>query len=64
MLPTSRMRLMIASLVVFAVACGTSVPTEHCNPGAQQACKCPDGTGSVEQCQSDGEWGTCQCAGL
>jgi hypothetical protein len=58
------MRLVIWSLVVLAVACGTADPNERCNPGAEQACNCPDGIGSVEECQSDGKWGVCQCSGL
>ena len=58
------MKFVLALVVVVAGACGTSAPNEHCNPGAEQPCTCPDGVGSVEECQNDGKWGACQCAGL
>ena len=58
------MRFLIALFVVFAAACASSAPTEHCTPSEQVACNCPDGTQSVKQCKSDGTWGSCQCVGL
>ena len=61
------MKLVMASLVVLAVACGGAPPTEpsgeHCTPGEQAACTCPDGTQSIKQCSSNGTWGSCQCSG-
>jgi hypothetical protein len=61
------MKLVMASLVAFAVACGGTPPrepsSEHCTPADQVACSCADGTQSVKQCNSNGTWGSCQCTG-
>jgi hypothetical protein len=61
------MKPLVVWLVLFAVACGGSPPSEpsaeHCTPAEQAACTCPDGTQSVKQCNSNGTWGSCQCTG-
>ena len=52
------------TLLLVVAACGAGAPGEHCSPGEEVACNCPDGTQSIKQCKSDGTWGQCQCVGL
>jgi hypothetical protein len=62
------MKTAAAFLLGFVLACGgtaepSPAPPPHCVAGDQKACSCPDGTQSVQQCQSDGTWAPCQCTG-
>ncbi len=58
----TRISLIAIALLVDAAACAGANKSD-CTPNAQQQCKCPDGTQSIQQCQSDGTWGSCECTG-
>jgi hypothetical protein len=54
--------MLVATMTLASVACA-SANKGDCTPDAEESCKCPDGTQSIEQCQSNGTWGACQCRG-
>lgn len=52
------MRKFIISALLIVCAC-----SDTCVPGAMADCPCSDGTDGMQECQSGGTWGDCNCGG-
>ncbi|HSO34669.1 MAG TPA: hypothetical protein VLT33_19175 [Labilithrix sp.] len=61
LLPWSALAVVVGTVTLFA--CGGSVASTGCVPGAQTACACPGGSTGVQVCLSTQTYDRCSCSG-